>query len=287
VVCTKCGFDYRTGKKLEFLDRTKRIGDEVTYKQIFNTPFQRDISNQTTDLLQGLVAVGSGFSTLFLIRWIVFAFLWTQVDEDVAHLVRRISNIALGLVITFLQGAFWFRSMVKACSLTALGVSTEMGGFFLNGLYCYLIRFVALLPLGLVFLLGYRSHELDYEAWLHSGPLVVAAVLAFIWNTIYVPMAVAAFAVDASINPLVVAYWFGRSFLDLLLLIGYFLLFYLLLWAPVLGFFGYLLYEFGDGGLMSIIIIFIAWNVYQILWGFTSVATYATLGLVLKKNSEW
>lgn len=289
VICIHCGFDYRTGKGLESIDRTKRLGDDVTYERILKSPFQKDVGQMASDLIGGLLAIsitgGLTLLGLYLAAGILGAWLGAAVFFGVALSVQVL--VAVG--VTFFQGAFWFQTMVEACSKTALGNPTDSGGLIKAGLYHYAIRSISLAPLALVVLafLQSKGFKLDVEDFRFGGPITVLFAVSLVWNFVYVTMAVAAFAVDATLNPLTVAYWFGRAFLDLMLMVGYFVLFILLLWGPLLGGVGYMIWLYREDFWIGSVFAFLFGVLLQVLAAYTQVSMYSMLGLILRKNSEW
>jgi uncharacterized Zn finger protein (UPF0148 family) len=287
VICVKCGYDYRLGKIRETEDRTKRIGDDVTYEQIFKAPMRPEVGQMAAELVQGFLAISGAGITILLGAWLVFAFLLTTLDVGVVFMMVLGLRILVAIGVTFLQGALWFDTMVDACTRAAFNRKPEGRGLILHGLFNYLVRLIGLAPLVLVGYLFFRQNGLDFEQWHFGGPILMAFALAFTWNMVYTTMAIAAYAVDATFNPLVVAYWFGRSFVDLMIMVVYFIFFIALVWGLPMAFLGYMAYTVLEDPTFLWVISFFIGILAEVLYAFTCVSLYTMLGLILRKNSEW
>lgn len=287
VLCTKCGFDYREGKRAEFRDLTRRVGEDVTYEKIFKAPFEKEVGNITSNLLTTMMAINGMAFTVWIAYFLAAMFLFALIEERMAAIITIATYGIIVVCITFVEGSLWFTTMVETCSKFALGLVTGTGGLIRAGLLHYAIRAISLAPILFALVVYFSKFGWKLEDFRPTGPIAALLVVGLIWNVIYVTMAVASFAVEATLNPLMVAYWFGRSFLDLLVLMGYFTVFVAIFWGLPIGIFGYMIYQFLEDTLMRSILAVFLGVILQAVWAFTSVSIYACLGLVLRKNSEW
>lgn len=290
VLCVKCGFDYRAGKVIETVDRTKRVGDDVTYQKIFNAPLDKEVGTMTTNLVGMILPLTIAASVIYFLPAIAqYAYTWID-EEGMSERASRLVMIGcmvinLLTVIPVMLG-FWFSTMVAACSKTALGSITSTRGIVIQTVLASLIHLVGSGPLVLALFFANR-HWMGSEDWSLPAPLVLGLGFAFAWWWIYITASVGAYAVDASLNPLASAYWFGRSFLDLMVLTGYFVLLGGLVMGPVVGFMGYMISLYADDAFMVGTIKMMLFVTTEILYLYLGIGFFSALGLVFRKNSEW
>ena len=157
VICVQCGFDYRTGKLRETDDRTKRVGDDVTYEQIFKAPMRPEVGAMASQLMQAVIGISSAAGTMRLGVWVLFSFLLTSLDAGVVFVVSLVADVLIAVAATFLQGALWFDVMVDAVTRGAFNRKADGRGLILHGLFNYLVWLIGLAPVALV---GYMYFQI-------------------------------------------------------------------------------------------------------------------------------
>ena len=76
IICTKCGYDYRSGKNLEVVDKTKLPSDYPTWNKIFAGLGAETVINATirvfSSIIISMISIGLvGFGILYIIMWFV------------------------------------------------------------------------------------------------------------------------------------------------------------------------------------------------------------------------
>lgn len=251
VICVKCGFDYRSGKVAEVVDKTKLPSDYPTWNVIFGS-FGSDY------VVQGLVKVAAnivltGVAVGVLGLGLTAGLLWwfTDIADGAPAWPWYIFFTIFGLGALVL-GATLFDTFVALASRAMYGREISSGSIPVAALYFLAIAVPAfILPVVLFFTLALKTIPIDPDSgkgrivgdepgFFESMPLpkietnpdglaagaVLGGVLGIV-GLVYFYFGVGSYAADLSVNPLTIFQWIGKSIADVpawagisLLLIG-------------------------------------------------------------------
>lgn len=230
VVCIACGFDYRTGKAHEVIDKTKLPVDYPTWKKIWSSLGDKDITTGLTQVV-GAFSVPTIFGLLlFAVSWGV-AWYFTG-DEGVPSWPYYAGLALFGVAVLACLGMIQ-QAMVETCGRGLYGRAISAGAVPAATLY-FLINFLIAfaLPIVLIAVVGLRYPTPEKELAVSTSALdgfptfqvEVSVLPAIIIGGFLLPLsafyfffALGTFAVDLSVNPLRVVQWMGKAPLDALL----------------------------------------------------------------------
>ncbi|MBY0587983.1 hypothetical protein K2X85_12455 [bacterium] len=235
IICLKCGFDYRTGKNLEVMDRTKLPKDYPTWNKIFASLGGEVVTQGLVKVLSNTiltsVAVASlGLGTTFTIIWFISdgfkappAWPW--------YIGYGIAGIAMLIWFGLMQETFietsskgFYDRPITAGALPVASLyflATALPAFILPILILCFVSFKATFE---------RSEEFDAlePGWFDGAPMPT-----FVWNEstgplglgiaglltimglVYYFFAIASYITDLSVNPLNIFKWIGKSIADI------------------------------------------------------------------------
>jgi DNA-directed RNA polymerase subunit M/transcription elongation factor TFIIS len=245
VLCLKCGFDYRSGKQVEVVDKTKLPSDYPTWGKIFSALGGDAVTQGLVKILANTVltgvAVGAlGLGTTFTILWFVSdgfetppAWPW--------YIGYGIAGIALLILAGLLEETFieaaskgFYDRPITAGALpvaTIYFLATAIPAFILPVLMLCFVAFKATFE---------QSKEFDAldPGWFDgapmptfiwnesSGPLGVGLAILFLAiGLVYFYFGVVSYITDLSVNPMNIFKWIGKSIVDIPAWLGLTLLF--------------------------------------------------------------
>jgi DNA-directed RNA polymerase subunit RPC12/RpoP len=297
VVCVKCGFDYRKGKTLEVVDKTKLPEDYPTWNKVFAALGCKDVTNGITEVIRAfagpLVAAGLLFPIAFGVAW-----WYTEPGEPGPAWPFYAALGLFGLAMLVFGGALQ-QGLVETCGRGMYGRPISGGALPVAALYFlanFLIAFA--LPILLIFLLGLSISFEEKGAETRMGVLgglpdvqvevgvlagIVAGLALVPLAAFYFLFAVGTFAAELSLNPVRVFGWIVKCGVDAAIWSGM-LVGFLLLFAAVAVGGGFGLAALGlEGSPAAVSWIFFA-VVVLLLFSYSCSALAYTVGQVIKRN---
>lgn len=234
IICVKCGFDYRSGKQTEVLDRTKLPSDYPTWGKIFSSLGGEIVTQGTVKILANtvltLVAIGLlGLGTTFIILWFV-ADGFSTPPAWPWYIGYGISGLAL--LVLF---GLWHESFIEASSKGLYDRAISAGALPVATLYFLATAIPAfLLPILLLLFVAFKTSNAETKQTdvLNPGWFDGAPMPAFVWNEssgplgvgmaiflgligmVYFFFGVASYITDLSVNPVNIFKWIGKSIAD-------------------------------------------------------------------------
>jgi DNA-directed RNA polymerase subunit M/transcription elongation factor TFIIS len=235
IVCVKCGFDYRTGKQAEVVDKTKLPADYPTWNSMFKSmggdaatkgTLQVVASAATAQIVGGLLGGG-----------ITFAILWF-VSDGVTTPPAWPWYVGLGIVAVtvFFASGMLQEALIETSSRGLYGRAISSGSVPVAALYHWAINIPAMLFPALLLFFGalnvQKKKEEEFnmmdpglldgapmlEITLKEGSGVPALVVVGIltcFGMIYFYFGLVSYITDLSVNPVNIFRWIGRCIVDI------------------------------------------------------------------------
>lgn len=301
VVCVSCGFDYRSGRELELVDKTKLPVDYPYWKKIWSSLGAKEITTGLTQVMGAFSVPAIAGLLLFAVAW-GLAWYFTSDDKGVPSWPYYAGLALFAVAVLGCLGMIQ-QALVETCGRGLYGRAISAGAvpaallyFLVNFLIAFAIPLLLIGVVGLSYsvpekeLLADKS-TLDGFPMVHVEisilAVVIIGVLLLPFSTFYFFYSLGAFATDLTVNPLRVFEWIAKSPLDA----GHwFLLSLPLLISGTLLPFGIgLLVQIGMGGEMGfdkftmVSWIFVVMSMAVLLSYCVSALAY-TVGLVFKRN---
>lgn len=240
IICVKCGYDYRLGKNLEVVDKTKLPADFPTWNKMFaamggDPVVKSSIKVASAFMIAGVIVGIVGLGILYAIMWFV-ANEWDRPPIWPWYITFGISVIAFFAMIGMIQEA-----LVESAAKGLYGRAISAGSIPVAALYflATAIPAYALATLAICFLVFHISgapEELPpgvEKGIINQGPLPV-----FTWNAeggivglivatfltavghVYYFFGIGSYAADLSVNPANIFKWIGKCISDVFFWLG-------------------------------------------------------------------
>jgi hypothetical protein len=296
-----CGFDYRSGRELELVDKTKLPADYPHWKKIWSSLGAKEITTGLTQIMGAFaVPVVCGF-LLLAVAW-GLAWYFTSDEKGVPSWPYYAGLALFGVAVLACSGMIQ-QALIETCGRGLYGRAISVGSVPTAVLYflvSFLIAFA--LPMVLIFVVG-LSYSVPVKDAAAEGsalagfptvhveisllPVVILGVLLLPFSAFYFFYSLGAFATDLTVNPIRVFQWMGKSAVDAVL--WFLLSLPFLIGAAVLPFGMGFLVQIGMGGEIGFdkftmaswifVVMFLA-----LLGSYTLSALAYTIGLVFKRN---
>lgn len=297
VVCVKCGFDYRKGKTLEVVDKTKLPEDYPTWNKIFSALGCKDVTDGITEVIRAfagpLVAAGLLFPVAYGVAW------WFTEPGEPGPAWPFYAALGVFALSILAWGGALQQGLVETCGRGMYGRPISGGVLPVAALYFlanFLLAFA--LPILLIGFLGlsvsFEEKGLEERTGVMGGiPAVevevgtlagIVAGLALVpISAFYFLFAVGTFAAELSLNPVRVVGWVVKCGVDAAAWFGI-LVGFLILFAAVSVGGGFGIAAMGlEGSPAAIAWIFFG-VVVLLFFSYSCSALAYTVGQVVKRN---
>jgi len=235
VVCVKCGYDFRSGKNLEVVDKTKLPSDYPTWNKMFAAMGGEAVVNSTLRVASGFMIGGVivgivGMGILYAIMWFV-ANEWDRPPIWPWYITFGIAVIAFFAMIGMIQ-----ESLVESAARGLYGRAISAGSIPVAALYflataipayvlptlviCFLVFHISPAPeqlppgvdRGII-----NQGPLPVFTWNAEGGLVGLVLTTFLTAVghVYYFFGIGSYAADLSVNPANIFKWIGKCIGDI------------------------------------------------------------------------